>query len=111
VNGFGWKLNEVVGAQIVSVPATVSSRLSDSALRAFGITLVCFTLASLVILNVLLKALVTGPLERITTAANQTPEGGGLQIDDIPVRGKDEIASLTIAVNWLRRRPFEKAPH
>jgi hypothetical protein len=25
MNGFGWKLGEIVGAQIVSVPATVSS--------------------------------------------------------------------------------------
>jgi hypothetical protein len=32
-NGFGWKLHEVVGAQIVSVPANLSDRAADAALQ------------------------------------------------------------------------------
>jgi protein-histidine pros-kinase len=33
VNGFGWKEGDIVGAQIVSVPATVSEKIADSAFR------------------------------------------------------------------------------
>jgi hypothetical protein len=32
-NGFGWKLHNVVGAQIVSVPANLSDRAADAALQ------------------------------------------------------------------------------
>ncbi len=32
-NGFGWKLHDVVGAQIVSVPANLSDRAADAALQ------------------------------------------------------------------------------
>jgi hypothetical protein len=32
-NGFGWKLHDVVGAQIVSVPANLSDRAADAALE------------------------------------------------------------------------------
>jgi hypothetical protein len=46
--------------------------------------LLCFTLAALVVLNVLLKVFVTGPIGSITTAANRTPEGG-VPVADIPV--------------------------
>jgi hypothetical protein len=34
VNGFGWNLNEVIGAQIVSVPAKNSEESADKALKA-----------------------------------------------------------------------------
>ncbi|MBV8812855.1 MAG: DUF3365 domain-containing protein [Verrucomicrobia bacterium] len=33
-NGFGWKLNEVIGAQIVSVPANLADASAEKALRA-----------------------------------------------------------------------------
>jgi hypothetical protein len=32
-NGFGWKLNDIIGAQIVSVPARLVNESADSALR------------------------------------------------------------------------------
>jgi hypothetical protein len=32
-NGFGWKLNDIVGAQIVSIPADLSERPTDAALK------------------------------------------------------------------------------
>jgi methyl-accepting chemotaxis protein len=105
INGFGWKLHEVVGAQIVSVPAAVASRLTESAIRALATALICFALISLIILNLLLTTLVVRPLGRITLAANQTLDGN-TEVADIPVRGKDEIASIGDAFNRLRRSLF-----
>jgi protein-histidine pros-kinase len=102
VNGFGWKTNEIVGAQIVSVPAAVASHLTESAIRALATALICFALISLIILNLLLTRLVIRPLGRITTAANQTLAGNS-EAADIPVHGKDEIASIGDAFNQLRR--------
>ena len=34
-NGFGWKLNEVVGAQVVSVPMSLPLARADRAFKAF----------------------------------------------------------------------------
>ena len=39
VNGFGWKFNEVIGAQIVSVPAKKPDEFADKALKAILIWL------------------------------------------------------------------------
>jgi HAMP domain-containing protein len=105
VNGFGWKLNEIVGAQIVSVPAAVASRLTESAIRALATALICFALLSLIILNLLLTRLVIQPLGQITAAANQTLDGSP-NAADIPVRGHDEIAAVGDVFNRLRRSVF-----
>ena len=102
INGFGWKPHEVVGAQIVSVPAAVASRLTESAIRALATALICFALISLIILNLVLTRLVIRPVGRVTVAANQTLDGNS-EASDIPVHGKDEIASLADAFNRLRR--------
>jgi HAMP domain-containing protein len=105
INGFGWKLHEIVGAQIVSVPAAVASRLTESAIRALATALICFALISLIILNLVLTRLVIRPVSRITVAANQTLDGKS-EVADIPVQGNDEIASLGDAFNRLRRSVF-----
>jgi hypothetical protein len=54
VNGFGWKEGEIVGAQIVSVPATVSEKIADSAFRSIltwsiGIAAAVFILVNAVL--------------------------------------------------------------
>jgi protein-histidine pros-kinase len=105
-NGFGWKLNEIVGAQIVSVPAEVSSKLADSAIHALATALICFALVSLIVLNVLLTTIVIRPLGRVAAAANAAVDGNP-EVAEIPVRGGDEIASLAAAFNRLRGNLFQ----
>lgn len=101
-NGFGWQLHEVVGAQIVSVPTSVSARVAESAIHALVTALVCFALITLIVLNVLLTFLVIRPLNRIAAAANATADGDG-DVADAPTTGGDEIATLASAFNRLRR--------
>jgi hypothetical protein len=59
-NGFGWKIHEVVGAQIVSVPADVSSKLAESALHALVTSLICFALVTLIVINLVLTTVGLG---------------------------------------------------
>ena len=101
-NGFGWQLHEVVGAQIVSVPMSVSSRVAESAIAALTTALVCFALISLIVLNVLLTFFVIRPINRIAAAANATADGDG-DVAEPPSNGGDEIATLAGAFNRLRR--------
>jgi protein-histidine pros-kinase len=56
VNGFGWKEGDIVGAQIVSVPATVSEKIADSAFRSIlawliGIAALIFGLVNAALLT------------------------------------------------------------
>ena len=45
VHGFGWKINDVVGAQIISVPMSVPIRIADRAYK----DLLFFLIATLVV--------------------------------------------------------------
>jgi protein-histidine pros-kinase len=56
VNGFGWKEGDIVGAQIVSVPATVSENIANSAFRSIlawliGIAAIIFGLVNVALLT------------------------------------------------------------
>jgi protein-histidine pros-kinase len=101
-NGFGWKANEVIGAQIVSVPMSV-----PLARAAHGRTLLLLAFAAVflllfVLLNLLLGFTVIEPIHRMA----QTAEAVSLGKMDTPeyVRsGGDQIATLSSAINRLRR--------
>jgi hypothetical protein len=53
-NGFGWKEGDVIGAQIVSVPVTVSERIADSAFGAILARLMAITAIVFVLVNLAL---------------------------------------------------------
>jgi hypothetical protein len=54
-NGFGWNLNEVVGAQIVSLPVKLAQTFTDKALRTIllwlgGILVLVLVAANIIVL-------------------------------------------------------------
>ncbi len=53
-NGFGWKFNEVIGAQVVSVPMSVPIERANETFRTFMLSLALVFLATFVLLNVML---------------------------------------------------------
>lgn len=74
-NGFGWKLNETLGAQVVSVPMAVPLKRADD---AFG--LVMGSLAGVfvfigVVLNLMLWKLVIQPVTRLSALADRVSLG------------------------------------
>jgi hypothetical protein len=58
-NGFGWKLNEIVGAQIVSVPMVVALEQSSRIRNLFICVLICVFLLLIALFNLLPILLVT----------------------------------------------------
>ncbi len=99
--GFGWKQNEIIGAQIVSVPTAVPVRMADSAFRTFLASLVGVFILMLVFLNVLLHGVVIRPLKRLSRMADQVSTGD-LEAPEVPVTGKDEVAVLAGSFNRMR---------
>lgn len=99
-NGFGWKLGETVGAQVISVP---SSQVFNAArqLRQMVISkIVIFLLLASILLNLFLKFTITEPLKKMSYSSKQ------LSIGDMNMefeqKTNDEIGILAASLNRLK---------
>jgi protein-histidine pros-kinase len=100
-NGFGWKLNEVVGAQIVSVPMTLPIKRSEDTFRVFMISLTAVFAFIFVALNLMLYTIVIRPVVKLSQVADQVSLGQ-LDATGFAVKGKDEIAALAGSFERMR---------
>ena len=101
-NGFGWKLNDVVGAQVVSVPMTLPIRNAQHAFYAFMGSLTAVFALVFVVLNVMLSQMIVHPIARMSRAADQVSTGN-FELPELREAGRDEIALLGRAFNRMRR--------
>jgi HAMP domain-containing protein len=106
-NGFGWKLDEVIGAQIVSVPMELPIRNANRAFVTFMTSLTVVFAVLFVILNVMLTLLIVQPITQLSEAADQISKGK-LDVAELPGKGRDEVSQLGQAFNRMRRS-LEKA--
>ena len=101
VNGFGWKLHDVIGAQVVSVPMAVPLAVAQKTYFTFLIILVVIFAVICVILNLLLHYLVSAPVKKVTAMADAVSLGDET-VEPYVKPGKDEISSLSISFNRMR---------
>jgi protein-histidine pros-kinase len=101
-NGFGWKLHDVVGAQVVSVPMNVPIAKAQTTFRLLMVVLAATFVAVLVLANLLLKLAVINPIQNMSRTANEVSQGR-LDAPEFETRGKDEIAVLAASFNRMRR--------
>ncbi|HNO88666.1 MAG TPA: DUF3365 domain-containing protein, partial [Rhodocyclaceae bacterium] len=106
-NGFGWKLNETVGAQVVSVPMSVPLENAAQAFRTFMTSLAAVFAAVFVVLNLMLSWLIIRPVSQMSDAADKISTGDFDQ-PEFPEQGTDEVAVLASSFNRMRRS-LEKA--
>jgi HAMP domain-containing protein len=100
-NGFGWKLNEIVGAQLVSVPMSVPIERARQTFRSFMVSLALVFFATFVLLNVMLHTMVIRRVTRLAKIADQVSMGE-LEAGDFHTRSKDEIGTLTTAIGRMK---------
>ncbi|MBV8211331.1 MAG: DUF3365 domain-containing protein [Burkholderiaceae bacterium] len=101
-NGFGWNLNEIVGAQIVSVPTSVPLARAELAFRTFMISLAGVLVGIGVLLNLLLYWMFIRPVTRISKLADRVSLGE-LDAPDLNVRTRDEIQTLAESLARMRK--------
>lgn len=101
-NGFGWKLHEIVGAQIVTIPMTLPLAKAAEAFNTFMITLGLVFLVILCLLNLLLHFLVIKPAKHVAAMADAVSLGEP-GVPEYQAPGNDEIASLSTSFNRMRR--------
>ncbi|MFQ5995319.1 MAG: DUF3365 domain-containing protein [Acidiferrobacterales bacterium] len=106
-NGFGWKMNEIIGARIISVPLAVPLAQADKAFRTFMGSLLAVFAVIIVILNIMLRSIVIKPVTRMSRIADEVSKGN-MEAPEFSERGKDEISVLAASFNRMRRS-LEKA--
>ncbi|NEP02541.1 MAG: DUF3365 domain-containing protein [Symploca sp. SIO2E9] len=99
-NGFGWKLNEIVGAQVLSVPAsTVFNEAKRLRFVVIGI-LGGFFLLAILLINLFLKFSVIKHIKRMAQLSTQVSTG------DMNIEFKhdanDEIGILAKSLNRMK---------
>lgn len=101
-NGFGWKLNDIVTAQIVSVPMQLAVQRANGVFWTFMISLAVVFLLGIVAINLLLIFLVIRPVNQLSSMASSVSLGNS-DITEFPVMGQDEIAELSLSFNRMGR--------
>lgn len=100
-NGYGWKLNEIIGAQIVSVPTSLPVQMASQAFRTLLLTLVGVFALTLLILNLLLRFVVIRPLRELSAMADQVSLGN-MDVAEVKVAGNDEVAQLASSFGRMK---------
>jgi len=100
-NGFGWNLNEVVGAQIISVPTRVPLDRANQAFKVFMTsTGIVFAVIG-VVLNLMLWMLVIRPVTKLSQFADRVSLGE-LEIPEFKRTSRDEIGVLARSIGRMR---------
>ncbi|MDZ8261869.1 Tll0287-like domain-containing protein [Nostoc sp. ChiQUE01b] len=99
-NGFGWKLNEIVGAQIISVPAkNVINKANQSSLLIILIVSAIF-ITTILLVNLFLNRQIVIPLKRMTRIAEEVSTGH-MEVE-FEQMSNDEIGNLAKAFKRMQ---------
>ncbi|MBC7940508.1 MAG: DUF3365 domain-containing protein [Chitinophagaceae bacterium] len=100
-NGFGWNLNEVIGAQIISVPMDVPLQRAERSFKVFmGSQLAVFAVVG-VVLNLMVWLVIVRPVTQLSALADRVSQGD-LEAPEFAGAGKDEIGTLAASFNRMR---------
>jgi HAMP domain-containing protein len=99
--GYGWKLNETIGAQIVTVPMAVPLNAAAQAHRAMLASLVGVFAFILVLLNLMLWYTIIRPIRRLSQMADEVSTGN-LDVPEVKFHSGDEVAVLAGSFNRMR---------
>jgi HAMP domain-containing protein len=101
-NGFGWRLNDIIGAQIISVPTDFPIRRANEAFRAFMTAVAAVFLAIGAVLNLMLWQIVIRPVSKLSALANRVSTGD-LQAPEFAHASGDEIGDLAGSFARMRK--------
>jgi protein-histidine pros-kinase len=99
-NGFGWQLNEVIGAQIVSVPMALPMARAERSFRVFMAAQVGVFVALGVVLNLMIWLVIVRPVLKLAGLADRVSQGE-LEAPEFQA-GKDEIGVLAASFSRMR---------
>ncbi len=101
-NGFGWKHNDIVGAQMVNVPMSIPLARADKTFKSFMLVLGGIFVVIWLVLNLMLHLIIIKKIQGIADKAERISKGD-MSADEFPSGGKDEIDSLGKSFNLMYR--------
>ena len=99
-NGFGWQLNEIVGTQIIAVPA---NQVFQTALKSLALILGIFVLVfavAIYFVNFWLNRYVVRPINRMAEVAETVSMGDTAA--EFTQKSQDEVGKLAESFNRMR---------
>lgn len=100
-NGFGWQLNEVIGAQVVSVPMALPLQRADQSFWLFMWSLIGVFVVVGIVLNIMIWLVVVRPVTQLSALADRVSQGD-LAASDFNTRSRDEIGVLAHSFSRMR---------
>lgn len=105
-NGFGWKLNDVITAQIVSAPMQLPVQRARTAFAGFMVSVAAVFAVIFLALNAMLLLLVTRPVQQLAHIADEVSMGN-MNAPQFQLSGNDEIAKLSQSFGRMRKSMAE----
>lgn len=105
-NGFGWNINEIIGAQVVEVPVSLPLARARQAFVTFMSSLVATLVAAGLLLNLMIWLLIVRPVTRLSRLADRVSLGD-FEAPDLVMSGHDEIRTLADSLSRMRRSVAE----
>jgi HAMP domain-containing protein len=100
-NGFGWQLNEVIGAQVISVPMAVPLARAKGIFRTFMLSLLGVFVVVFIALNVMVHLFVTRRIKRLASVADEVSMGK-FEAEEFDLKGNDELSALAQSFGRMR---------
>jgi protein-histidine pros-kinase len=100
-NGFGWNLNEVVGAQVISVPLALPLQRAEKSFNVFIGSLIGVFVVVGIVLNLMIWLVVVRPVTRLSELADRVSQGD-LNAPEFDAASRDEIGVLSQSFNRMR---------
>jgi len=100
-NGFGWKHNQVVGSQIISVPLSHPIQKANQAWMLFMGLMIAIFVCIFILLNIMLKKLIIKPIMKISMLADEVSKGN-MDAGEFKSRSDDEISMLAASFDRMR---------
>ncbi len=100
-NGFGWNLNEVIGAQVISVPMALPLARAERSFRVFMLSQVGVFVAVGVVLKLMIWFVIVRPVTRLSALADRVSQGD-LEAPEFGRTSRDEIGTLTASFSRMR---------
>jgi protein-histidine pros-kinase len=101
-NGFGWKMNEIIGAQIVSVPSALPIQRANHTFKVFMLLLTLVLILTFILLNIMLHSIVIQRVKQLSKLADEVSLGH-LETAEFKTKSKDEIGVLTEALARMNK--------
>jgi protein-histidine pros-kinase len=101
-NGFGWKMNEIIGAQIVSVPSALPIQRASHTFKVFMLLLTLVLLVTFILINVMLHSIVIQRVKALAKSADDVSLGQ-VETAEFKDKSKDEIGTLTQALSRMNK--------